>query len=142
MQGGAAVLSLQGPLKIEPIVAQGCRPLTQDSIWLVEKSENNIIMQVHSPSHKLLHHMHTYTKHVAESCTACDSTTSSGNKLKMETFMHVGKLLKVAGANVVCSTFASLIQTLHATWYAALSEDGSRTCSSVGSFTVVKAWEL
>ncbi|KAL3147368.1 hypothetical protein ABBQ32_002849 [Trebouxia sp. C0010 RCD-2024] len=46
VKGGAAVLSLQGPLKIEPIVAQGCRPLTQDSIWLVEKSENNIIMQV------------------------------------------------------------------------------------------------
>ena len=39
------MLSLQGPLKIEPIVAQGCRPLA-DSTWLVDKSENNIIMQV------------------------------------------------------------------------------------------------
>ena len=45
VQGGAVVLSLQGPLKIEPIVAQGCRPLT-DSTWLVEESENNIITQV------------------------------------------------------------------------------------------------
>ena len=44
-QGGAAVLSLQGPLRVEGIVAQGCRPLT-DSIWLVDKCENNIILQV------------------------------------------------------------------------------------------------
>lgn len=50
MQGGAAVLSLQGPLRIEPIVAQGCRPLT-DSTWLVDKSENNIIMQVNRHAH-------------------------------------------------------------------------------------------
>jgi len=45
LQGGAAVLSLQGAVRIEPIVAQGCRPLT-DSTWLVDKCENNIIMQV------------------------------------------------------------------------------------------------
>ena len=54
MQGGAAVLSLQGPLKIEPIVAQGCRPLT-DSTWLVDKSENNIIMKVHIHVHPNMH---------------------------------------------------------------------------------------
>ena len=45
IQGGAAVLSLQGPVRVEPIVAQGCRPLT-DTTWLVDKCENNIIMQV------------------------------------------------------------------------------------------------
>ncbi|DBB01388.1 TPA: hypothetical protein ACH3X1_000056 [Trebouxia sp. C0004] len=45
MMGGAAVLSLQGPVRIEPIVAQGCRPLA-DTTWLVDKCENNIIMQV------------------------------------------------------------------------------------------------
>ena len=44
-QGGAAVLSLQGPLRVEPLVAQGCRPLT-NSTWLVDKCENNIILQV------------------------------------------------------------------------------------------------
>ena len=54
VQGGAAVLSLQGPLKIEPIVAQGCRPLT-DSTWLVDKCENNIIMQVHTHLHPHIH---------------------------------------------------------------------------------------
>lgn len=39
------MLSLQGLVRIEPIVAQGCRPLT-DTTWLVDKCENNIIMQV------------------------------------------------------------------------------------------------
>ena len=39
------MLSLQGPVRVEPIVAQGCRPLT-DTTWLVDKCENNIIMQV------------------------------------------------------------------------------------------------
>ena len=38
-------MSLQGPVRVEPVIAQGCRPLT-DTIWTIGKCENNIVLEV------------------------------------------------------------------------------------------------
>jgi len=42
--GGAVALALKGRTTVEPLVAQGCRPV--GDIWTVTRAENNIIHQI------------------------------------------------------------------------------------------------
>ena len=48
MQGGCVVVVMHGLVTIEPLIAQGCRALSEESVWLVQGCSGNIISAVSS----------------------------------------------------------------------------------------------
>ncbi len=43
------VVVMHGLVTIEPLIAQGCRALSEESVWLVQGCSGNIISAVSSP---------------------------------------------------------------------------------------------
>eukprot|EP00891_Asterochloris_glomerata_P008257 jgi/Astpho2/8257/fgenesh1_pg.00122_%23_30_t len=48
-QGGCVVVVMHGLVTIEPLIAQGCRALSEESVWLVQGCSGNIISAVSAP---------------------------------------------------------------------------------------------
>ena len=43
------VVVMHGLVTMEPLIAQGCRALSEESVWLVQGCSGNIISAVSSP---------------------------------------------------------------------------------------------